>query len=258
MKITILGSGSAYGVPYFGGNWGNCDPANPKNRRSTASILIEEGKTKILVDMGYDISRQSEKHHIRELDAVIFTHTHADHIVGNFHVPVMMSYYHDRGLDFYADEFTRNGIEKMWWFQYDREKPANFYGSGRVNWKEIRPFEPLQIGGIEILPLPLIHGGMTSIGLRAGNFAYCTDLNEIPEESAARLQGLDVWLLECDSLKPSDEKHSYLEKSLRWIEQYKPRQAFLTHLDHTIDYGSVSKLLPPNVALACDDQVIEL
>jgi phosphoribosyl 1,2-cyclic phosphate phosphodiesterase len=258
LKIKILGSGSAYGVPYFGGNWGDCNPNNPKNRRSTASILIEQGKTKILVDMGYDILRQSEKHMIRELDAVIFTHTHADHIVGNFHVPIMMSYYHDRDLDFYADDFTRGGIEKMWWFQYDQEKPANFYGPRRVNWKEIKPFEPMKIGEIDITPIPLNHGGMTSMGLRIGNFAYCTDLNEISEEAFAQLQGLDVWLLECDSLKLSDEKHSYLEKSLNWIERVKPKQAFLTHLDHTIDFDAVTKRLPQNVGLAYDDQIIEI
>lgn len=258
MKITILGSGSAYGVPYFGGNWGDCDPANPKNRRSTASILIEEGDTKVLVDMGYDILRQSEKHLIRQIDAVIFTHTHADHIVGNFHVPIMMSYYLDKDLDFYADDFTRSGIEKMWWFQYDKEKPANFYGPRRINWKEMIPFSSFKIGDTEILPIPLKHGSMTSIGLRIGNFSYCTDLNEISDEAIEKLQGLDVWIVECDSLRLSDEKHSYLEKSLGWIERIKPKQAFLTHLDHTMDYDTVSRQLPSNVALAYDDQIIEL
>ena len=257
MKVTILGSGSAYGVPYFGGNWGKCDAMNPKNRRSTASILIEDSDTRVLVDMGYDLLRQSEKHNIRLLDGVIFTHTHADHIIGNFHVPIMMEYYQDRDLPFYTDAFTRAGIEKMWWFQYNPEAMANFYGPGRPVWNEFKAFDRLKIGSMEIETIPQEHGSMTSYGLRIGNFCYSTDLSSIPTESFQRLTGLDIWVVECDSLLPS-ESHSHLEKTLEWIAQVKPKQAYLTHLDHTIDYEKISAILPDNVALAYDDQIIVL
>jgi phosphoribosyl 1,2-cyclic phosphate phosphodiesterase len=258
MKITILGSGSAYGVPYFGGNWGDCDPNNPKNRRSTASILIEDRGTKVLVDMGYDILRQSEKHDIRVVDGVIFTHTHADHMVGNFHVPIMMSYYQDQDLNFYADKFTEQGIKKMWWFQYDDKNPANFYGPLRVKWNEIKPYQSFRVGDMDILPLPQKHGSMTSYGLRIGNFCYSTDVEEIPEKGFEHLKNLDVWIVECDSIEKSDPKHAYFEKALSWIDRVKPRQAYLTHLDHTIDYETVSKTLPEHVGLLYDDQIIEV
>ena len=98
---------------------------------------------------------------------------------------------------------------------------------------------------------------MKSYGLRIENFCYSTDLNNIPEESFPFLEGLDVWLVECDSMKPSGS-HSHLEKTLQWIERVKPKQAILTHLDHTIDYDEVSSILPANVSLAYDSQIIEI
>lgn len=257
MKITILGSGSAYGVPYFGGNWGDCDPSNPKNRRSTASILIETNDTKILVDMGYDLLRQSEKHNIRLLDGVIFTHTHADHIVGNFHVPIMMQYYQDQDLLLFTDDFTRKGIEKMWWFQYDPAVNAQFYGPRRPVWVEFMPYRKFKIKNLDILPIPQEHGSMTSYGLRIGDFCYSTDLNNLSEKSFSYLRGLDVWIVECDSMNSSNS-HSHLEKTLEWIERVQPKRAILTHLDHTIDYDKVSRILPANVSLAYDDQIISI
>ena len=255
MKITILGSGSAYGVPYFGGNWGACDPKNPKNRRSTASILIEKNGIKILVDMGFDLLRQSEHHNITILDGIIFTHEHADHIVGNFHVPIMMEYYNDKDLFFYSDLSTRTAIEKMWWFQYDNKLNAQFYGPRRPIWKQFQKFENFNIKDITILPIPQIHGDMTSYGLRIDNFCYSTDLNDMPPESFKSLENLDVWIVECDSINISNS-HSHLEKTLTWIEKVKPKAAFLTHLDHTIDFDAVSRILPSNVSLCYDGQVI--
>ncbi len=258
MKITILGSGSAYGVPYFGGNWGDCNPKNPKNRRSTASILIEDGATRILVDMGYDLLRQSEKYSIRQLDAVLFTHTHADHIVGNFHIPIMMSYYQDRNLPLYADAFTRAGIEKMWWFQYNPNIPVHYYGPGRPEWHEFKAFEPFTVNNIEILPIPQQHGNMTSYGFRIGSFCYSTDLSSLSDDSKLRLKDLGVWVVECDTRRETHGSHSHLSKTLKWIEELKPKQAWLTHLDHSIDYDRVSLDLPKGVALAYDDLVIEI
>jgi len=250
MKVTILGSGSAYGVPFFGGNWGNCNPQNPKNRRSTASILIEDNNTRILVDMGYDLLRQSEAYAIRELDAVIFTHSHADHIIGNFHIPIMMSYCQSGDLPLYADAVTRAGIEKMWWFQHDPKIAVHYYGHGRPVWREFKPFEPFLVGGIPITPIPQSHGGMISYGFRIGNFCYCTDLCDLSEASKALLRDLDVWVVECDTLDETQNSHSHLSKTLGWIADLKPKQAWLTHLDHTIDYDSVSARLPAGVALA--------
>lgn len=197
------------------------------------------------------------KHSIREVDGVIFTHTHADHIVGNFHVPIMMEYYHDKDLLFFTDNFTRKGIEKMWWFQYDPAVNAQFYGPRRPIWVEFQSYQKFKIKDLEILPIPQDHGSMTSYGLRVGNFCYSTDLNKIPDKSFQFLDGLDVWLIECDSINPSSS-HSHLEKTLGWIDRVNPKKAILTHLDHTIDYDEVSRILPANVSLAYDDQIIEL
>ena len=257
MKITVLGSGSAYGVPVIGGDWGKCNPNNPKNRRLSPSILIEENGKRILVDMGPDIRQQAEKHEIKLLEGVIYTHPHADHITGNFHLPMLMRYYEGRNLPLLATRACRKDIEKVWWFQNDPKINVQYYGPGRPIWQEIVPGYKFNLGGMDILPLTQFHGSMESVGLRIGNFAYSTDVGDMPEETFEALKGLDVWLVECDSVNPS-KSHSHIEKTLEWIDRVKPKKAYLTHMDSTMDYDTVAKLLPDNVEPAYDNLVIDL
>lgn len=257
MKVTILGAGSAYGVPVIGGDWGDCNPDNPKNRRTAPSILLEDGDSRVLVDMGPDIREQAARHNIRLLDGIVYTHPHADHIAGNFHLPMLMRYYHDRNLPLFATRACRKEIEKVWWFQNDPKINVEYYGPGRPYWTEIIPYYSFRAGAFDILPLIQMHGRMETMGLRIGNFAYSTDTHFMPDETFAALEGIDVWVVECDSLHPSNS-HCHLEQSLEWIERVKPKQAYLTHLNSTIDYDAVSKRLPENVALAYDGLEITL
>lgn len=257
MKITVIGSGSAYGVPFVGGGWGKCDPDNPKNRRTTPSILIENEGTRILVDMGPDFNIQSQRHSINLLDAVLFTHGHADHIVGNFYIPKLMYFYEDRDLPLYATAQTREEIERMYWFQHDPKIKVEYSGSGRPVWQEIIPYQSIRIGTLDILPLLQFHSKLQSIGFKIGNFAYSTDFKDMPEESFAHLHNLDVWLLECNSTEESS-MHLHLERALMLIEKYKPKKAYLTHLDYTMDYDTITALLPEHVELCYDGLEIEI
>lgn len=258
MKVTVLGSGSAYGVPVIGGDWGRCDPSNPKNRRLSPSVLIENDGRRVLVDLGPDIRQQAERHDIRLLEGIVYTHPHADHITGNFHLPMLMRYYTGgRNLPLLATRACRKDIEKVWWFQNDPSINVQWYGPGRPLWQEIAPYCPFSLAGLDILPLRQFHGSMESIGLRIGNFAYSTDVGDMPEETFAALEGIDVWLVECDSVNPSSS-HSHIEKTLSWIERVKPKKAWLTHMDSTMDYDTVAALLPDGVEPAYDNLVIDL
>lgn len=257
MKVTILGSGSAYGVPFVGGCWGKCDPNNPKNRRTAPSITIEHEGTKVLVDMGPDFRTQAERHSIQLLDAVLYTHPHADHIAGNFHLPKLMYYYQDRNLPLYATRATRKDIERVWWFQNDPAINIEYSGPGRPYWCEIVPYSTLQIGSLSIKTMTQYHGKMESLGFRIGNFAYNTDFKDMPEESYALLNDLDVWVLECNSTEEST-MHLHLERALELIARIKPKKAYLTHLDYSMDYDTISAMLPENVELAYDGMEINL
>jgi phosphoribosyl 1,2-cyclic phosphate phosphodiesterase len=256
MKIIVLGSGSAYGVPVIGGDWGDCDPKNPKNRRLSPSILIENGDKRILVDMTPDLRQQAERHNIRELEAVLFTHAHADHITGLFHMPMLMQYYKEgQNLPLYADDFTRDNIKKNWWYMFDPAIKMDWYGAGRPFWEKVTPLEKFSVGGLDITPFAQQHGRMSCMGYRIGNFAYSTDTSGFPPESEPMLEGLDVWLVECDRYLSNNPNstHSHLERTLGWIEKYKPKKAYLCHLNRTMDYDKISKLLPANVELAYDN-----
>ncbi|MBP9822572.1 MAG: MBL fold metallo-hydrolase [Candidatus Pacebacteria bacterium] len=257
MKVTILGCGSAYGVPLIGGDWGSCNPDQPRNRRTTPSILVDHNGSRLMVDCGPDFRIQAEKHKIRLLDGILYTHPHADHIAGNFHLPMFMRYYQDCNLPLYAERSCRKDIERVWWFQNDPAINVEYSGPGRPYWVEIIPFYDFKVGNIEVTPLLQYHGRMNSMGYRIGNFAYSTDLNDMPEQSWNSLQDLDVWVIESDSEKPTT-MHSHLEKTLGWIEKLKPKKAYITHLDYTMDYDSISRHLPENVFLAYDDLVIEI
>lgn len=258
MKITILGSGSAYGVPFAGGGWGACDPANPKNRRTSPSILIEDKGSRLLVDMSPDFRQQAELHNINKIDGVFFTHAHADHITGMFHLPIFMHWYQDRNLPLYTDRVSRIYIEKLWWYMFDAKISPEYSAPGRPYWNEIIPPFPFTAGNITAAPFMQHHGSGHSLGIRVGNFAYSTDVSSFPEESHKFLEGLDVWVVDCNCETDTDKSHSHLEKSLGWIEKFKPKQAWLSHLDYTIDYEKISARLPKGVGLAYDNLVIDL
>jgi phosphoribosyl 1,2-cyclic phosphate phosphodiesterase len=258
MKVTVLGSGSAYGVPYVGGGWGNCDPNNPKNRRTCPSILIQDEATTLLVDMGPDYKEQSLRHNITKLDAVFFTHPHADHIAGMFHLPIQMAHQNGQNLALYADRATRRDIEKVWWYMFDPSIGLEYTGTARPLWREMLPPEQLQIGTLKLQTWWQQHGNrFKSVGLRIGNFGYSTDVSAFPEESEEYLYGLDTWFVDCNCVTNTDKSHGYVEQCLRWAEKFKPRQTYLTHLDYTVDYDTVSKMLPECVDLAYDGLVLE-
>jgi phosphoribosyl 1,2-cyclic phosphate phosphodiesterase len=259
MKVTILGCGSAYGVPHVGNGWGDCDPNNPRNRRTTSSIFIESGETKILVDMSPDYREQSCRHNITQMDAVVFTHAHADHVGGMYHLPMMMKHFQDANLPLVADRKTRRQIEQCYHFMFDPSIYIEYFGPGRPLWNEIAHYSPFQIGELEVMPFPQVHGGMGSIGLRIGDFAYCTDVSEFPDESFEQLKGVKTWIVECNNeFDRGSKSHAYLDKVYQWVEMLKPQRTILTHLEYTMDYDIISAKLPAGIELAYDGMELDI
>lgn len=259
MKVTVLGCGSAYGVPYAGNEWGDCDPKNPRNRRTTSSILIEQRNTKLLVDMSPDYRIQSERHNLKHFDALLFTHPHADHIAGLYQLPMVMKHFQDTNLPLIADRFTRREIEKCYWFMFEADAKIEYFGPGRPYWHELIPNSPITVGDIDVLPFPQVHGRMTSMGLRIGDFAYCTDVCEFPEESFEALRGVKIWIVECNNeFDRGSKSHAYLEKIYRWVDDLKPERTILTHLEYTMDYDTITAKLPKGIEMAYDGMELDI
>lgn len=250
MKVRILGCGTSGGVPRVGNIWGRCDPNNPKNRRRRVSILVEEQGTLILVDTSPDLREQLLDAGVTRLDAVLYTHDHADHTHG---IDDLRGLFHSmrRPIDCYADEATARTLKHRFGYAFD-----GFEGYPAM--ANLNVFSgPLTIGPVTVQPFRQIHGTINSWGFRFGSFAYSTDLNEIPAESEPYLHGLDLWIVDALRYDPHPT-HPNLDQTLAWIEKFKPKRAILTHMNWDMDYEEVKARLPLNVEPGYDGMEIEL
>lgn len=250
MRVTILGCGTSGGVPRIGNVWGRCDPKNPKNRRRRVSILVEEGATKLLVDTSPDLREQCLDADIRHLDAVLYTHDHADHTHGIDDLRGL-SHTMGRSIDIYGNAETLAVLRQR--FGYVFEETMGY-----------PPFAiahdiagPFQVGTIKVIPFAQPHGPISSLGFRFGKVAYSTDLNVLTEEAAATLQGVDTWIVDALRYDPHPT-HPHLAQTLDWIARVRPRRAVLTHMTWDMDYEELRSRLPAGVEPAYDGLVIEV
>ncbi|MCC9622846.1 MBL fold metallo-hydrolase [Thalassospira sp. MA62] len=248
-KVTILGCGSSNGVPSVGLGWGDCNPDNPKNVRTRSSILIEEAGKKILVDVTPDFRQQALRHDINHIDAILFTHAHADHVHGIDDlrwINVAMG----RPIDIYANAATISDIDHRFNYVFTPlPDGVEFYFKPVLIPHVISG--PLEPAGIPFTAFSQDHGYGESLGFRLGNFAYCTDVVEFPEESRHHLYDLDVWVVDCLRHRPHNT-HAHLEKVLGWVAEYKPKQVYMTHMNISFDYDQAMADTPDNVAPAYD------
>jgi phosphoribosyl 1,2-cyclic phosphate phosphodiesterase len=260
---TILGCGSSGGVPRIGGNWGACDPTNPRNRRRRCSLLLEgrtgeSPPTRILIDTGCDLREQLLDANVDRLDAVLYTHEHADHTHGIDDLRVLALNNRKRVDVYFGHEAGQRIVSA---FAYCFTAPP---GSGYppiLNQHIIAHGEPLTVtgpgGDITVLPFRQDHGEISSLGFRIRNFAYSCDLSGIPTESVAEVSGLDVWVL--DALRPTPHpSHLSLPESLELIARQRPRQAVLTNLHIDLDYAETDRTTPANVQPAYDGLQIDV
>ncbi len=261
LKFTILGCGTSGGVPRIGGDWGNCDPSNPKNRRLRCSMLVEckgeEGTTTILVDTSPDVRQQLLGVNVSKLDAVLYTHDHADHTHGIDDLRVVSMNARSR-VDVYCDDHTGGILDQR--FSYCFETPPGSSYRPILNKHMIKPGKGFEIygegGAVKVLPYHQHHGEIMSVGYRFGGMAYSCDINAIPEETYSYLEGLDIWIVDALRLTPHPS-HFSLEETLEAIDRVKPKRAILTHMHTDLDYGTLIRELPDGVEPAYDGMVFE-
>jgi phosphoribosyl 1,2-cyclic phosphate phosphodiesterase len=261
LKFTILGCGSSGGVPRPALGWGDCNPDNPKNRRRRTSLLVEKhgsaGVTRILVDTSPDLREQLIDAKVDWLDAVLYTHEHADHTHG---IDDLRSYFikHRRRVDVYLDAPT--GAVMRARFGYCFATPAGSEYPPIVTEHRLTAGQPVTIQGeggpLAALPYLQQHGDIASLGFRFGNMAYSCDVKDIPVQSLPALADLDVWIVDALRYRPHPS-HLSLDEALGWIGRIKPRRAILTNLHTDLDYDVLRSKLPAHIAPAFDGMTFE-
>lgn len=255
MRVTILGCGPSGGVPLLGCDCAVCTSHDPRDNRTRASILVEHEGTRVLVDTAPDLRQQLLRADIRHLDAVVYTHAHADHTHGIDELR-SINFLTGAPLDTWADAKTQAELRRRFDYVYDSEDAGYAYQPQLVSRLIERPF---QVGGLDIIPFTQHHGGgrNSTLGLRFGSFAYSTDVKELPEEAFAALTGVEVWVVDCLREQPN-WAHSHLEQTLDWISRVEPRRAILTHMNHDLGYEALAARLPQGVEPAYDGLVVEI
>jgi phosphoribosyl 1,2-cyclic phosphate phosphodiesterase len=252
MKVTILGCGSSGGVPLIGGIWGKCDPKNPRNRRTRVSILIEDGEKTVLVDTSPDMRQQLLGCELKKLDAVLFTHAHADHCHGVDELR-SINWLTQKPIDIYADAMTMLELNNRFGYIFRGAGKGNFFKPSVIPHEISGAFS---IGALDVFPFYQNHGTIRSLGFRFGNFAYSTDVHDFDDNALAALRGIKTWILDC--VREEDHPtHLTLAEALQWVETVKPERVFLTHLSHKMDYETLINTLPSGVLPAYDGLVIE-
>lgn len=262
LRCTILGCGSSGGVPRIGMNWGACDPENQKNRRLRCSALVErtgpQGRTSVLIDTSPDFRAQILSVRATALDAVLYTHDHADHTHGIDDLR-MIAFAMKRRVDVYFDAATGRSLRSR--FGYCFETPPGSQYMPILNGHEIDGIAPIEVrGGGGILtaqPIRQRHGDIQSLGYRIGNLAYSPDVSDLSPEAQSQLQGLDVWIVDALRTVPH-ESHFSVKQALAWAAKLKPKRTILTHMTSELDYESLRRDLPPGVEPAYDGLVIEI
>ncbi len=258
MRVSVLGCGASGGVPLIGNDWGECDPAEPRNRRLRSSILIESGATAVLVDASPDCRAQLLAAGVDHLDAVVFTHAHADHVHGIDDlrwVNVAMG----RAIPVYGSAETLARIESGFGYAFSPPDPAAG-GSFYKPCLEPRPFEgvtPFTIGDLEFRPIRQDHGFSESYGFRIGDFAYDVDVVRLDERALDALRGVRHWIVGCLGRRPHPT-HAHLERVLEWTDALRPGQAWLSHMSVQLDYRTLLAELPETVRPAHDGLRIEI
>ncbi|AXS40668.1 MBL fold metallo-hydrolase [Breoghania sp. L-A4] len=256
-EFTILGCGSSGGVPRIGNVWGACDPEEPRNRRKRCSLLVRrfndaDGVTTVLIDTGPDVRQQMLDAGVGHVDAVLYTHAHADHIHGIDDLRMIAIHNHKR-VPVYMDLPTSARAHEA--FDYCFHTPEGSSYPPILEEHRITPGVSVVIDGeggpIEALPVVVRHGDIDALGFRINDLAYLPDVKDIPADSVAAFSDLDIWIL--DALRPTPHpSHFSLDDALLWIARMKPRHAVITNMHVHLDYRTLADTLPAGVEPAYD------
>ncbi|WP_394155190.1 MBL fold metallo-hydrolase [Loktanella salsilacus] len=259
-RFTILGCGSSGGVPRLGGHWGDCDPNEPRNTRRRCSLLVERdgagGTTRVLIDTSPDMRAQLLDAGVGELDAVAYTHPHADHVHGIDDLRMLVFNMRKR-LDVWADTPTSAALRER--FDYAFKTPPGSAYPPICDLRHIRGDIIVNGAGGQIVltPFKVEHGTIPALGFRVGGMAYLPDVSDIPGAAWDVLQDLDLWIVDALRRTPHPS-HSHLSQTLDWIARAKPAQAVLTNMHIDLDYATLCAELPAGVTPAYDGRTLTL
>ncbi|MFT8242680.1 MBL fold metallo-hydrolase [Roseomonas sp. BN140053] len=254
MEITILGCGSSSGVPLIGGtdghgDWGVCDPHEPRNRRTRASIALQvAGGETLLVDAGPDLRAQLLRVGLKQVDALLLTHSHADHIMGLDEMRTLNRLM-QKAVPTFGTALTLADAARR--FDYAFREPTPGFFRPALTAIEVQLGQRLRIAGLELQLFRQDHKVMDTLGFRAGSFGYSTDVVSLPEESLSVLQGVDTWVVGCFGRKPHPV-HAHVERVAEWVARLKPRRTILTHMGSDLDWAWMQANLPAGIEPAFD------
>jgi phosphoribosyl 1,2-cyclic phosphate phosphodiesterase len=250
--LTVLGSGTSMGVPTIGCNCAVCHSTDPHDRRTRPSVMVTYNGRHVLIDTTPDFREQALRENITHLDAVLYTHTHADHLLGIDDLRPLSFKHKPNRLPLYATPEAGEFMRTM--FRYIFEANYKFGSLARV---ELRPIDgPVELFGARFEPVTVIHGETPILGFRFGSAAYLTDHSDVPLDTLEKLRGLDILFL--DALRHTPHPtHSTVEQSLKIVDEVKPKRTFFTHICHDLPHEATNAALPPNVRLAYDGMKLE-
>ena len=258
--FTILGCGSSGGVPRLGGNWGDCDPTEPKNRRQRCSMLVERitgnGKTTVLIDTSPDLRNQLLKADVGALDAVVYTHDHADHVHGIDDLRMIVFNMRKR-LPIWADATTQVTLRQRFGYTFE-QVPGTLYKPILEMNNMTGPVSITGAGGTIVLtPFLVDHGPIQANGFRIENLVYLPDISDMNDAAWDMVKGLDMWVVDALRREPHPT-HSHLAKTLKWIEHAVPKNAVLTNMHNDLDYATLCAETPDHITAAFDGLQIRL
>jgi len=260
VRVTLLGTGGSAGVPMIGGSdghgdWGACDPAEPRNRRTRASIVVDGGRGGVLVDTSPDLRGQLLACRVSHVAAVLYTHAHADHIVGLDEVRIL-NRIAERPLEAFGNAATLAEIELRFGYAFLPWQPPGFFRPVMVP-RVVAPGGTLAAAGMQIRVFDQDHGFSRTLGLRVAGFGYSTDAVALDDAAFAALAGVDTWVVGCVQRQPH-HTHAWLARVLEWVARLRPRRVVLTHMGADMDWGWLAANLPVGVEPGYDGQVLEV
>lgn len=254
LTVTILGCGGSGGVPQLGGadgrgDWGVCDPAEPRNRRGRSSAVIEAGGRRLLIDAGPDLRTQLLANGIDQVEAVTITHTHADHVMGIDDLR-LVNRVRKAPIDLFGSYTSLSELRTRFEYAFRPAMPQGFFRPALVP-RPIAPGETVEMAGFQVRVLRQEHRVMETLGFRIGRFAYCTDLVELPAESLRALEGVETWVVGCFQRRPHPV-HAHVAQAATWAEELGIRRTVLTHMGTDMDWSWLVANLPPGLEPAFD------
>ncbi|MEH6406050.1 MAG: MBL fold metallo-hydrolase [Leeuwenhoekiella sp.] len=254
MKVTFLGTGTSQGIPIIGSNHPVCKSSDAKDKRLRVSILVTDNDKNIVVDCGPDFRQQMLTHNVNHIEALLFTHEHADHTAGLDDIRPF--FFRQGNIPIYAHRRVLGELERR--FDYIFETENKYPGAPGVEIHEVVNNKDFKLGQLKITPVNVSHGGLQVFGYRFDDFAYLTDVKTVAPEEVDKLRNLEVIVINALREEPH-YSHFNLEEAIAFIKEVKPKKAYFTHISHLLGFHEeVEKKLPENIHLAYDGLVIDI